>query len=75
MTYPNPNIDIMGVNMGPQVLADPLLAQELFEELGAVLQIISTDTPLPSLAVLQAGRVVARAALHAPRAASFRQCV
>lgn len=66
MTDPNPHIDIMGVDVGPQVLADPLLAQELLEELGAVLQIIPTDAPLPGLAVLQAGRVVARAALHAP---------
>lgn len=65
----------MEIDVGPQVLVDTFLAQELFEELCAVLQIIPTDSPLPGLAMLQAGRVVARAALHAPRAAGFCQRV
>lgn len=59
----------MDVHLGPQVFADPLLPQELLQELGAVLEVVPADAPLPGLAVLQAGGVVAGAALHAPRAA------
>lgn len=65
----------MGFDLSPQVLADPLLAQELLEELGAVFQVVAADTPLPRLAVLDARRVVARAPLHPARAAGLGQRV
>lgn len=74
-THPNSHIDVVGVDLSPQVLADPLLAQELLEELGAVLQVVAADAPLPGLAVLDAWRVVARAPLHAARAAGLGQRV
>ncbi len=61
----------MGVDLGPQVLADPLLAQELLEELGAIFQVVTADPPLPRFPVLDARGVVACAPLHAARAARF----
>ena len=65
----------MGVDLRPEVLADPLLAQELLEELSAVFQVVPADPPLPGLAVLQAGGVVTRAPLHPARAARLGQGV
>lgn len=65
----------MGVHLGPQVLADPLLAEELLEELGAVFQVVAADPPLPRLPVLDAGGVVAGAPLHAARAARLGEGV
>lgn len=74
-THPNSDVDVVGVDLSPQVLADPLLAQELLEELGAVFQVVAADAPLPRLAVLDAWRVVARAPLHPARAAGLGQRV
>lgn len=74
-THPNSDVDVVGVDLSPQVLADPLLAQELLEELGAVFEVVSADAPLPRLAVLDARGVVARAPLHPARAAGFGQRV
>lgn len=65
----------MDVHLGPQIFPDPLLTQELFQELGAVFEVVPTHTPLPGLAVLQVWGVVAGAALHAPRAARSGQGV
>lgn len=70
-THPNSDIDVVGVDLSPQVLADPLLAQELLEKLGAVFQVVAADPPLPGFPMLDAGGVVARAPLHAARAARF----
>lgn len=56
----------MDVHLGPQVFANPLLTQEFFQELGAVFEVVSTNAPLPGLAVLQVWGVVTGAALHAP---------
>lgn len=75
LTHPNSDVDVVGVDLGPQVLADPLLAQELLEELGAVFQVVAADPPLPGLSMLDAGGVVARAPLHPARAACFGQRV
>lgn len=74
-THPNSDVDVVGVDLSPQVLADPLLAQELLEELGAVFQVVAADAPLPRLAVLDARGVVARAPLHPARAAGLGQRV
>lgn len=64
-THPNSDVDVVGVDLSPQVLADPLLAEELLEKLGAVFQVVAADPPLPRFPVLDAGGVVARAPLHA----------
>lgn len=65
-THPNSNIDVVGVDLSPQVLADPLLAKELFEKLGAIFQVVTADPPLPRFSMLDPGGFVARAPLHAP---------
>lgn len=70
-THPNSDVDVVRVDLSPHVLADPLLAEELLQELGAVLQVVAADPPLPRLAMLDAGGVVARAPLHPARAARF----
>lgn len=72
---PNSNVDVVGVNLSPQVLADPLLAEELLEKLGAVFQVVTADPPLPRFSVLDAGGVVTRAPLHPARAACFGECM
>lgn len=74
-THPNSNIDVVGVDLSPQVLADPLLAKELFEKLGAIFQVVTADPPLPRLSMLDTGWFVARAPLHAPWAACFGKCM
>lgn len=74
-THPNSNVDVVGVDLSPQILADPLLAEELLEKLGAVLQVVAADPPLPRLSVLDAGGVVACAPLHSTRAARFGERV
>ena len=73
--YPDSDVDVVGVNLCPEVLADPLLPQELLEELGAVFQVVPADPPLPCFPVLQTGGVVASAPLHPARAAGFGQRV
>lgn len=65
----------MGVHLSSKVLADPLLAEEPLEELGAVLEVVAAHPPLPRFPVLDAGRVVAGAALHAARAACLGEGV
>lgn len=65
----------MGIHLSPQVLADPLLAEELLEKLGAVFQVVAADPPLPRFPVLDARGVVARAPLHSARAARFGECM
>lgn len=75
ISYLDAHVGVVDVHLGPQVFADPLLPQELFQELGAVLEVVPTDSPLPGLAILQAWGVVAGAALHAPGAARPRQRV
>lgn len=65
----------MDVHLGPQVFANPLLTQEFLQKLGAVFEVVSTNTPLPGLAVLQVRGVVAGATLHAPSAARAGQGV
>lgn len=74
-THPNSDVDVVGVDLSPQVLADPLLAEELLEKLGAVFQVVAADPPLPRFPVLDAGGVVARAPLHPARATSFGKCM
>lgn len=74
-THPNSDIDVLGVHLSPQVLADLLLAQELFEKLGAVFQVVAADAPLPRFPMLDAGGFVTRAPLHSARAAGFGQRV
>lgn len=63
-THPNSNVDVVGVDLSPQVLADLLLAEELLEKLGAVFQVVTADPPLPRFSMLDAGGVVTRAPLH-----------
>jgi len=63
------------VHLGPQVFANPLLTQEFFQELGAVFEVVSTNAPLPGLAVLQVRGVITGAALHAPSTACSGQGV
>jgi len=46
-------------------------AQEVLDELVCVFEVVPAAPPLPRLAVLQVRGLVARAALHAPRAARF----
>lgn len=70
-THPNSNIDVLGINLSPQVFADLLLAQELFEKLGAVFEVVAADPPLPRFPMLDAGGFVTRAPLHSARAARF----
>lgn len=74
-THPNSDVDVVGVDLSPQVLADPLLAEELLEKLGAVFQVVAADPPLPRFPVLDAGGVVTRAPLHPARAACFGKCM
>jgi len=74
-THPDSHVDVLGVDLRPQVLADLLLAEELLEELGAVFQVVAADPPLPRFPVLDAGGVVARAPLHPARAARFGERV
>lgn len=63
-THPNSNVDVVGVNLSPEVFADPLLAEELLEELGAIFQVVATDPPLPRFSMLDAGGIVTCASLH-----------
>lgn len=65
----------MEIHPGSQVLVG-LPPQELLDELVAVFQVVTTATPLPGLAVLQVGGLVAGAALHPARTARFghRMC-
>lgn len=74
-THPNPNVDVLGIDLSPQVFADLLLAKELFEELGAVFQVVTADPPLPRFPMLDAGGFVARAPLHSARATRFGKCM
>lgn len=74
-THPDTNVDVVGIDLRPKVFADPLLAEELFEELGAVFQVVSTDPPLPRFSVLDPRGVVTRAPLHPAWAASFGECM
>lgn len=70
-THPNSNVDVVCIHLSPQVLADPLLAKELLEKLGAIFQVVATDSPLPRFSMLDAGGVVTCAPLHSPWAARF----
>ena len=63
----------MGVDLSPQVLADPLLAEKLLEKLGAIFQVVAADPPLPRFSVLDAGGIVTCAPLHSARAARFSE--
>lgn len=74
-THPDPDVDVLGIDLSPQVFADLLLAEELLEELGAVFQVVPADPPLPRFPVLDAGGFVARAPLHSSRAARFSKCM
>lgn len=74
-THPNSNVDVLSINLSPQVFADLLLAQELFQELGAVFQIVAADPPLPRFPMLDAGGFVTRAPLHSAWAARFGERV
>lgn len=65
----------MGIHQSPQVLADPLLAEELFEKLGAVFQVVTTDPPLPRFPMLDPGGIVTSAPLHSTWAARFGKCM
>lgn len=60
---------VVGVSSRPQILASSLRPQEVAEELGAVLQVVTTHAPLPGLPALQAWGVIAGATLHAPSTA------
>lgn len=74
-THPDSNVDVLGIDLSPQVFADLLLAQELFQELGAVFQIVAADPPLPRFPMLDAGGLVTRAPLHSARATRFGKCM
>lgn len=65
----------MGVDLSPQVLADPLLAEKLLKKLGAVFQVVAADPPLPRFSMLDAGGIVTRAPLHPAGAARFGKCM
>lgn len=58
----------MEVHPGSQVLVG-LPPQELLDKLVAVFQVVAAAAPLPGLAVLQVGGLVAGATLHPTRAA------
>lgn len=75
VTHPDAGVYIVCVDLSPQVLANPFLAQELLEEPGAVLQVVSTHSPLPRFTLLHAWSVVTCAALHTARTARFGQSV
>jgi hypothetical protein len=64
LTHPDSDVNVVGVDLRPQVFADPLLAQELLEKFGAVFQVVTADPPLPCLAMLYSWGVIARASLH-----------
>lgn len=63
-THPDTNVDVVSIDLRPKVFADPLLAEKLFEELGTVFQVVSTDPPLPRFSVLDPGGVITCAPLH-----------
>lgn len=69
------HVGVVSVCPCPQVFASSLGPQEVAQELGAVLEVVAAHAPLPGLPALQARRVVAGAALHAPGAAGPRQSV
>lgn len=75
MAHPSANVDVVGFHVSPQVLADSLLSEELLQKLGAVLEVVPANPPLPRFPVLDAGGVVTRAPLHASRAARFGECM
>lgn len=64
----------MEVHSGSQILARPP-AQELLDKLAAVLEVVSTATPLPSLTVFQVRGLITGTALHAPCTAGLGQCM
>lgn len=72
--YLHAHVCIMHVHACAQVLVGAF-AQEVFDKLVGILEVVSTASPLPRLAVLQVRGLVTRAALHASRAASFRHSV
>lgn len=63
------HMGVVGVSSGPQVLASSLGSQEVAQEFGAVLEVVTTHTPLPGLPAFQAGGVITGTALHAPSTA------
>lgn len=69
------HVGVVGICPCPQVLASSLGPQEVAQELGAVLEVVAAHAPLPGLPALQAWRVIAGAALHAPSAAGPGQSV
>lgn len=69
------HMGVVGICPRPEVFASSLGPQEVAQELGAVLKVVATHAPLPSLPTLQAGRVVTGAALHAPGTAGPGQSV
>lgn len=64
----------MHVHACAQVLVGTF-AQEVLDKLVGVFEVVSAASPLPRLAVLQVGGLVARAALHASCAARFGHSV
>ena len=70
MTYLHAHVGVVHVHARTQVLVGAL-AQEVLDKLVAVLEVVSAAAPLPGLAVLQVGGLVAGAALHAAGAAGL----
>lgn len=73
--YLDAHVGVVGVSSSPQVLASSLGPQEVTEEFGAVLEIVTTHTPLPGLPALQAWGVITGATFHAPSTAGSGQCM
>lgn len=67
------HVGVVSVSSCPQVLTSSLGPQEVAEELGAVLQIVTTHPPLPGLPALQAWGVITGATFHAPSTAGSGQ--
>ena len=66
---------VVGVCPRPQVFASSLGPQKVVQELGAILEVVTTHTPLPGLPALEARGVITGAPLHAASAAGPGQSV
>lgn len=67
--YLDAHICVMDVHLGPQIFPNLLLAQEILQEPDAILEVVTTHTPLPGFAVLQVRGIITGTALHSPSTA------
>lgn len=66
---------VVGICPRPQIFASSLGPQEVVQELGAILEVVTTHAPLPGLPALEARGVITGAPLHAASAAGPGQSV